>query len=64
MKQTMAKANGLVASSDNGPGTAGKLLHDDQLKANLQKLSTESSTLAAMIRSNPKKYLTIKVRIF
>jgi phospholipid/cholesterol/gamma-HCH transport system substrate-binding protein len=59
-----AKANAAIAGIDKGQGSVGKMLHDDEVKVNLGKLQTESSTLATMIRQNPKKYLTIEVRIF
>jgi phospholipid/cholesterol/gamma-HCH transport system substrate-binding protein len=64
MSDTTAKVKVVVAGIDKGKGSAGKLLHDDALQVNLNKLETESAELATMIRKNPKKYLTIKVRLF
>jgi phospholipid/cholesterol/gamma-HCH transport system substrate-binding protein len=64
MTDATAKAKGLMAGIDKGDGSAGKLLHDDAVKANLNKLQTDSADLATKIRQNPKKYLTIKVRLF
>jgi phospholipid/cholesterol/gamma-HCH transport system substrate-binding protein len=64
MTDTAAATKGLLAGIDKGEGSAGKLLHDEAVKDNLSKLQTESADLAAKIRSNPKKYLTIEIRLF
>jgi phospholipid/cholesterol/gamma-HCH transport system substrate-binding protein len=64
MTDTTATAKGLLAGIDKGEGSAGKLLHDNAVKASLNKLQTASAALATEIRQNPKKTLTIKVRIF
>jgi len=47
-----------------GKGTAGKLLNDPALYANLDLLMVESRNLVAAIRKNPKKYLTIHLKLF
>ena len=54
----------LVAGVDQGKGTLGKLVKDDQAYTNLNKLLTESTTLVTTIRQDPKKYLTIHMKIF
>lgn len=64
MNALTPNAKNLSADLDKGQGSAGKLLHDDAVKASLNKLQTDSSALATMIRQNPRKYLTIEVRIF
>ncbi|HEV2646845.1 MAG TPA: MlaD family protein [Acidobacteriaceae bacterium] len=65
LSDTTAQANAAIASIHNGKGTAAKLLAPGgDAQVNLNKLATESSTLAALIRSNPRKYLTIEIRLF
>jgi phospholipid/cholesterol/gamma-HCH transport system substrate-binding protein len=64
MSDTTAQSKAAIAGLSNGTGSAGKLLSDEALATNLNKLEAESSALATMIRQNPKKYLTIQVRIF
>jgi phospholipid/cholesterol/gamma-HCH transport system substrate-binding protein len=64
ISNTAAQAKSAVASIHNGNGTVAKLLSTDGTQVDLNKLQTESSALAAMIRQNPKKYLTIEVRLF
>jgi phospholipid/cholesterol/gamma-HCH transport system substrate-binding protein len=61
---TTAQAKSAIASIHNGNGSVAKILSTDGTQVDLNKLATESSTLAAMIRQNPKKYLTIEVRLF
>lgn len=55
-----------IISSDlnQGKGSAGKLLKDPALYNNLDSLMVESRHLVAAIRKNPKKYLTIHLKIF
>jgi phospholipid/cholesterol/gamma-HCH transport system substrate-binding protein len=64
LTNTTAQANSAIASIHNGNGSVARILSTDGTQVDLNKLGTESSTLAAMIRSNPKKYLTIEIRIF
>jgi len=64
LTNTTAQAKSAVASIRNGNGTVAKMLSADGTRVDLNKLATESSTLAALIRSNPKKYLTIETRLF
>jgi phospholipid/cholesterol/gamma-HCH transport system substrate-binding protein len=49
---------------DKGEGTAGKLLHDDQLYNNLNQTTGEMVKLLYDFRQNPKKYLSIKLSLF
>jgi phospholipid/cholesterol/gamma-HCH transport system substrate-binding protein len=49
---------------DNGQGTMGKLLKDPSLYNNLDQSTAEISKLIYDLRQDPKKYLTIRVRIF
>jgi phospholipid/cholesterol/gamma-HCH transport system substrate-binding protein len=54
----------LVASLQDGEGTAGQLLHDKQLYENMNKTATELQALVRDIRSDPKKYLNVRVSLF
>ena len=40
------------------------MVKDDTTVNNLNKLLTESTTLVTTIRQDPKKYLTIQMKIF
>lgn len=64
LQDTMTQVNSLVTGVDQGRGTLGKLATDDTAYTNLNKLLTESTTLVTTIRRDPKKYLTIHLKIF
>jgi phospholipid/cholesterol/gamma-HCH transport system substrate-binding protein len=64
LSETLSNVNSLVAGINAGQGTLGKLTKDDAAYTNLNKLLTASTDLVTTIRSNPKKYLTIHMRIF
>jgi phospholipid/cholesterol/gamma-HCH transport system substrate-binding protein len=64
LNDTLAKVDGLVTDLQGGKGTAGKLLKDDAAYTNLNQLLTESTNLVTAIRKDPKKYLTIHMKIF
>ncbi len=64
LRDTIAATNQLVAGVSEGKGTLGKLATDDQAYANLNKLLTQSTLLVDTIRADPKKYLTIHLKIF
>lgn len=64
LNETVTKANALVTGISEGKGTLGKLATDDAAYANLNKLLTESTALTTAIRQDPKKYLTIHLKIF
>lgn len=64
LQDTLGQVNTLVAGVSSGKGTLGKLATDDQAYTNLNKLLTESTTLVTTIRQDPKKYLTIHLKIF
>jgi phospholipid/cholesterol/gamma-HCH transport system substrate-binding protein len=64
LNDTVTKLDSLLTNVNDGKGTLGKLANDDQAYTNLNKLLTESTTLVTTIRSDPKKYLTIHLKIF
>jgi len=64
LNDTLTKADGLVSAISEGKGTLGKLATDDAAYTNINKLLTETTTLVTTIRQDPKKYLTIHMKIF
>ena len=64
LNDTVTKLDTLLTNVNDGKGTLGKLATDDAAYTNLNKLLTESTTLVTTIRSDPKKYLTIHMKIF
>lgn len=54
----------LMEQINQGQGTLGKLLKDPSLYNNLDQSSAEVSKLLYDIRKEPKKFLTIRVRVF
>ena len=64
LQDTLTQVNSLVTGIDQGRGTLGKLATDDQAYTNLNKLLTQSTLLVDTIRADPKKYLTIHLKIF
>jgi phospholipid/cholesterol/gamma-HCH transport system substrate-binding protein len=64
LTDTVDKLDTLLSNVNDGKGTLGKLATDDQMYANINKLLTSSTDLVTTIRSDPKKYLTIHLKIF
>jgi phospholipid/cholesterol/gamma-HCH transport system substrate-binding protein len=64
LTDTVTQLNTVVANVNAGKGTLGKLTTDDTAYTNLNSLLTESTRLVTTIRSDPKKYLTIHLKIF
>jgi phospholipid/cholesterol/gamma-HCH transport system substrate-binding protein len=63
-KVAMERFASLVEEIDQGKGTLGKLLKDPGLYNNLDQSTAEISKLLYDLRQDPKKYLTIRVRLF
>jgi phospholipid/cholesterol/gamma-HCH transport system substrate-binding protein len=63
-KTAMDRFAAIAEKIDKGEGTMGKLLKDPSLYNNLDQSSAEISKLLYDLRQDPKKYLTIRVRIF
>jgi phospholipid/cholesterol/gamma-HCH transport system substrate-binding protein len=64
LNDTVTKLDLLLSNVNEGKGTLGKLATDDAAYANLNTLLTSSNDLVAAIRTDPKKYLTIHMKIF
>jgi phospholipid/cholesterol/gamma-HCH transport system substrate-binding protein len=64
LQDTLAQVNQLVTGINQGKGTLGKLVTDDSLNSNANKMLTETTNLVTAIRQDPKKYLTIHLKIF
>jgi phospholipid/cholesterol/gamma-HCH transport system substrate-binding protein len=64
LSNTLSQVNALVSGINQGRGTLGKLTTDDQAYTNLNNLLSSSTDLVKTIRKDPKKYLTIHMRIF
>ena len=56
--------SGIASELQGGKGTAGKLMKDGALYDNMDKLMLETRDLIVAIRKNPKKYLTIHLKLF
>jgi phospholipid/cholesterol/gamma-HCH transport system substrate-binding protein len=64
LRDTLANVNTITANINAGKGTLGKLTTDDTAYTNLNKLLTQSTLLVDTLRQDPKKYLTIHVKVF
>ncbi len=64
LRDTLANVNTIVANVNAGKGTLGKLTTDDTAYTNLNKLLTQSTLLVDTLRQDPKKYLTIHLKVF
>ncbi len=68
---TASKLDILIGDAQSGKGTVGKLLTDEtlynninQTTSNVNQITTEGTKLIYDFRQNPKKYLTIKFKLF
>ncbi len=64
LDDSITNLNTLMAKMNNGEGTVGKLFNDPSLYTNADQMLLESRKLVQAIRENPKKYLTIRFRMF
>jgi phospholipid/cholesterol/gamma-HCH transport system substrate-binding protein len=64
LKKTMANISELTGELNNPTGSVGKLLRDPALYDNTNDLMVKTKELINAMRENPKKYLTIHVKIF
>lgn len=64
VNDTISKLNALATKLNSGQGSAGKFIQDPAVYNNTNQLLTETQNLITAIRKNPKKYLTIRLKIF
>jgi phospholipid/cholesterol/gamma-HCH transport system substrate-binding protein len=64
LKDTVAKLDSILAQVDSGQGSVGALMKDRKLYDHADQLMQDSSDLVQAIRKDPKKYLTIHLKIF
>jgi phospholipid/cholesterol/gamma-HCH transport system substrate-binding protein len=62
--QALEKFAGFIDQIDKGEGTLGKLYKDPSLYKNLDQATAEITKLIYDLRQDPKKYLTIRFRLF
>ena len=63
-KRALSQFAAVMQEIEQGKGTMGKLLKDPGLYNNLDQSTAEISKLLYDIRQDPKKYLTIRFRVF
>ena len=64
LNDTVTQLDTTLSNVNSGKGTLGKLATDQAAYDNLNKLLTESTSLVTAVRQDPKKYLSIKLKIF
>ena len=64
LDDTVTKLNSVLTQVDTGQGTIGKLLKDPALYNHTDQVMTNTSDLIVAIRKDPKKYLTIHLKVF
>jgi phospholipid/cholesterol/gamma-HCH transport system substrate-binding protein len=64
IKTTMGKVDALLDKMNNGTGSLARLLNDPALFEDLDSVTRESQGLLKDFRSNPKKFLHIKLSLF
>ena len=64
LNHTVTELDQILTNVNGGKGTLGKLAKDDAAYTNLNKLLMSSDDLVGAIRKDPKKYLTIRLKVF
>lgn len=64
VENTITKLSLMTDRLEAGEGTAGRFLRDPSLYTNSDRMLVETRQLVKAIRENPKKYLTIRFRLF
>ena len=64
LQNTMDKLSSITDRLEAGEGSAGRFLRDPTMYDNTNQLLQETRGLIKAIRENPKKYLTIHLKIF
>lgn len=61
LRATTTRLNTVLASLENGNGTAGKLLTDTLLYSDLRRLTTRLDSLTLDFKTNPRKYINLEI---
>jgi phospholipid/cholesterol/gamma-HCH transport system substrate-binding protein len=64
LNDTVTKLDSILAQVDSGQGSVGALFKDRQLYDHADQVMQSSNDLIQAIRKDPKKYLTIHLKIF
>ncbi|HEY6448923.1 MAG TPA: MlaD family protein [Acidobacteriaceae bacterium] len=64
LNDTVTKLDSILTQVDSGQGSMGALLKDRKLYDHADQVMQDSSDLVKAIRKDPKKYLTIHMKIF
>jgi len=61
LEKTLTSFNSVMSKIDNGEGSIGKLVNDEELYNNLEGASKELEELLRDLKENPKRYVNISV---
>ena len=64
VRTTINKLDTILGDAQSGKGSLGKFITDPSLYDNVNKFSLESTQMIKDFRQNPKKYLTIQLKLF
>jgi len=64
LDDAVSRLDGILASVDEGKGTIGQLFVNKSLYEHLDQTTDQSTELIKAFRANPKKYLTINLKLF
>ncbi|MGA7314681.1 MAG: MlaD family protein [Silvibacterium sp.] len=64
LTDTVTRLNSILTNIDKGEGTVGQLVKNPSLYQHADQMITNASDLVTAIRKDPKKYLTIHLKIF
>ena len=64
LNDTVTQLDTMLNGINAGKGTVGQLVTNKEAYDNLNVLLKNASELAVMLRTDPKKYLTIHMKIF
>lgn len=62
--ETVGRLQSILTQLNEGKGSAGKFLHDEAFYNDTDKLLVETRSLIQAVRQDPKKYLTINLKVF